>query len=118
MSLPPSTLMGRIDSSAGDFTRHFSLPSARLTATISLAPVRASVGRYSVSLSAATPSQPWRLRARMAQPHWGAKSSSKPTWERNLPVDVKVEVRSEEHTSEFQSREDLVCRLLLNKKKC
>src|SRR5690349_22901496 len=27
-------------------------------------------------------------------------------------------VRSEEHTSELQSRRDLVCRLLLEKKKC
>src|SRR2546421_8231422 len=29
----------------------------------------------------------------------------------------KVDVRSEEHTSELQSRSDLVCRLLLEKKK-
>src|SRR5204863_8798249 len=29
-----------------------------------------------------------------------------------------VDVRSEEHTSELQSRRDLVCRLLLEKKKC
>src|SRR5690349_22506655 len=29
----------------------------------------------------------------------------------------RVEVRSEEHTSELQSRRDLVCRLLLEKKK-
>src|SRR5438874_8824344 len=28
------------------------------------------------------------------------------------------EMRSEEHTSELQSRRDLVCRLLLEKKKC
>src|SRR5690606_40603105 len=38
-----------------------------------------------------------------------------------LPVvehrDVLVAVRSEEHTSELQSRENLVCRLLLEKKK-
>src|SRR5438067_6594163 len=33
-----------------------------------------------------------------------------PTW-------VKIENRSEEHTSELQSRFDLVCRLLLEKKK-
>src|SRR5690606_41694212 len=35
-------------------------------------------------------------------------------------VDVKVfpeNIRSEEHTSELQSRENLVCRLLLEKKK-
>lgn len=45
MSLPPSTFSGAIGSSAGDFTRHFALPSARLIATISLALVVASVGR-------------------------------------------------------------------------
>src|SRR5699024_6720687 len=33
------------------------------------------------------------------------------------PVEGEVEVRSEEHTSELQSRFDLVCRLLLEKKK-
>src|SRR3989440_13105936 len=32
-------------------------------------------------------------------------------------VDPDIEVRSEEHTSELQSRSDLVCRLLLEKKK-
>src|SRR5206468_11762111 len=32
-------------------------------------------------------------------------------------VTAMVEVRSEEHTSELQSRSDLVCRLLLEKKK-
>src|SRR5690606_40710612 len=31
---------------------------------------------------------------------------------------VKGQRRSEEHTSELQSRENLVCRLLLEKKKC
>src|SRR5207302_9306864 len=33
------------------------------------------------------------------------------------PVEVKRQDRSEEHTSELQSRENLVCRLLLEKKK-
>src|SRR5207302_3756860 len=32
------------------------------------------------------------------------------------PVDHHVDGRSEEHTSELQSRENLVCRLLLEKK--
>src|SRR5690349_23345280 len=32
-------------------------------------------------------------------------------------VEGAIEVRSEEHTSELQSRRDLVCRLLLEKKK-
>src|SRR2546428_9838315 len=34
-----------------------------------------------------------------------------------MPPAVRGEVRSEEHTSELQSRSDLVCRLLLEKKK-
>src|SRR2546421_4902211 len=35
-----------------------------------------------------------------------------------LPVDRELDLqRSEEHTSELQSRSDLVCRLLLEKKK-
>src|SRR3712207_7747485 len=34
-----------------------------------------------------------------------------------VPVDVADVVRSEEHTSELQSRQYLVCRLLLEKKK-
>src|SRR5690349_23212589 len=34
-----------------------------------------------------------------------------------LPEIAETELRSEEHTSELQSRRDLVCRLLLEKKK-
>src|SRR5690349_6464987 len=40
------------------------------------------------------------------------------TFIRNVTdIDDKILVRSEEHTSELQSRRDLVCRLLLEKKK-
>src|SRR5690606_42039621 len=35
---------------------------------------------------------------------------------RMAPLQVSVAIRSEEHTSELQSRENLVCRLLLEKK--
>src|SRR5690606_41922741 len=35
----------------------------------------------------------------------------------HLPAGAKMADRSEEHTSELQSRENLVCRLLLEKKK-
>src|SRR5690606_21252929 len=38
-------------------------------------------------------------------------------WESFLTSPVEIRVRSEEHTSELQSRENLVCRLLLEKKK-
>src|SRR2546428_4948487 len=36
---------------------------------------------------------------------------------RGVPPDLSNSRRSEEHTSELQSRSDLVCRLLLEKKK-
>src|SRR5690349_22190281 len=36
---------------------------------------------------------------------------------RALPDQMMMQARSEEHTSELQSRRDLVCRLLLEKKK-
>src|SRR5438874_10017132 len=41
-------------------------------------------------------------------------SSAPPYWSRTTPESA---ARSEEHTSELQSRRDLVCRLLLEKKK-
>src|SRR5690606_41708777 len=37
-------------------------------------------------------------------------------WGKPLQGDFSISVRSEEHTSELQSRENLVCRLLLEKK--
>src|SRR5690349_23817441 len=44
--------------------------------------------------------------------------STCPSYEvRRTVTIVEVESRSEEHTSELQSRRDLVCRLLLEKKK-
>src|SRR5690606_40561039 len=43
------------------------------------------------------------------------KSKSKIRWEYTSPFHYYV-IRSEEHTSELQSRENLVCRLLLEKK--
>src|SRR5690349_23812509 len=36
---------------------------------------------------------------------------------RRLQISLRYRMRSEEHTSELQSRRDLVCRLLLEKKK-
>src|SRR5215471_2146606 len=43
-------------------------------------------------------------------PHRGQSGSSS-------PASTRASARSEEHTSELQSRRDLVCRLLLEKKK-
>src|SRR5690606_40949414 len=39
------------------------------------------------------------------------------TWQQDKPLAEIGALRSEEHTSELQSRENLVCRLLLEKKK-
>src|SRR5574343_1539145 len=41
----------------------------------------------------------------------------KPGFERCLSISQRPFLRSEEHTSELQSHHDLVCRLLLEKKK-
>src|SRR5438874_5602964 len=60
-----------------------------------------------------------RLRGRLALP--GAALRGRPYGtDRHAPVRDRPVVpphRSEEHTSELQSRRDLVCRLLLEKKK-
>src|SRR5438105_10313596 len=49
---------------------------------------------------------------RSYSPHFGAMSTEQVKWGEYERV-----TRSEEHTSELQSRVDLVCRLLLEKKK-
>src|SRR6185312_6974741 len=52
-----------------------------------------------------TCSTPWCRESGTSSPAWACPSSPCCSW------------RSEEHTSELQSRSDLVCRLLLEKKK-
>src|SRR5258708_8849801 len=44
-------------------------------------------------------------------------SSSRTAWKPNSPATISIWSRSEEHTSELQSPDHLVCRLLLEKKK-
>src|SRR2546430_9186524 len=51
----------------------------------------------------------FRSRSHRAQPSCGRRSAA--------PVVGVARVRSEEHTSELQSQSNLVCRLLLEKKK-
>src|SRR5947209_10840138 len=46
---------------------------------------------------------------------WLAEVAVLPKWEALLALVAAVLVRSEEHTSELQSRQYLVCRLLLEK---
>src|SRR5690606_40982292 len=58
--------------------------------------------------------------ARSASFHTSGLSSSRSTSSRRSTLRSKSKIppeRSEEHTSELQSRENLVCRLLLEKKK-
>src|SRR5690349_23857102 len=61
-----------------------------------------------------------RCRAtRLALSHLREVARSSPLHHRGIPADPRRcgAHRSEEHTSELQSRRDLVCRLLLEKKK-
>src|SRR5207249_1968935 len=52
---------------------------------------------------------------RATQPRAAPQDATRPRVQTNRPIGA--DVRSEEHTSELQSRFDLVCRLLLEKKK-
>src|SRR5690349_24793389 len=56
-----------------------------------------------------------RLRVTPRSPH--ALSDPSTRWAGCIPSQSHAPHRSEEHTSELQSRRDLVCRLLLEKKK-
>src|SRR2546428_1480059 len=64
---------------------------------------------YTLSLHDALPIYWWPARVR---PGFSASRKSSPLRRRSALC-----ARSEEHTSELQSRSDLVCRLLLEKKK-
>src|SRR5207249_5666579 len=55
--------------------------------------------------------------ATRAQPHTRARCPTRQRARAACPPACAPRVRSEEHTSELQSRFDLVCRLLLEKKK-
>src|SRR5206468_12195549 len=48
---------------------------------------------------------------------FGNGGGTRPISEHDLRASRLMQIRSEEHTSELQSRSDLVCRLLLEKKK-
>src|SRR2546428_169563 len=71
---------------------------------------------YPLSLHDALPISPEAPRAarRAARPDALGPRTGWPARERGAPARAR---RSEEHTSELQSRSDLVCRLLLEKKK-
>src|SRR5690606_40729121 len=55
--------------------------------------------------------------AQAAQEAQEDNAYTRETLEHSRKVMIRLGIRSEEHTSELQSRENLVCRLLLEKKK-
>src|SRR3712207_7480438 len=70
---------------------------------------------YTLSLHDALPICSWPSAWRRAPPTW---STTSPTGRPTAPIPSSAAAqRSEEHTSELQSRQYLVCRLLLEKKK-
>src|SRR5438445_13017817 len=71
---------------------------------------------YTLSLHDALPISPKRERHEARQHNHGQHESREPNAKRKGGQGKKRE-RSEEHTSELQSRQYLVCRLLLEKKK-
>src|SRR6266508_4400995 len=66
---------------------------------------------YTLSLHDALPISIWRPTTGSSLPSPACFVKLRPNWSSSL------ELRSEEHTSELQSRGHLVCRLLLEKKK-
>src|SRR5206468_9811869 len=107
------------------FLMSFTPPSSSLLYTLSLhdaLPIfPASVVRRATTPSEARESTtrarvPRRGRARRGEPArpTGARRAGRPAPRRRARRELR---RSEEHTSELQSRSDLVCRLLLEKKK-
>src|SRR5260221_4773030 len=73
---------------------------------------------YTLSLHDALPISGARRRStagiRLGNDRRGARRSA---WRHRRPDCRDARIRSEEHTSELQSHSDLVCRLLLEKKK-
>src|SRR5438132_10530767 len=61
--------------------------------------------------------RPRRFAIRTAAPSTSTRSSWSAATADRVAADHELRVRSEEHTSELQSHSDLVCRLLLEKKK-
>src|SRR5438034_4195608 len=71
----------------------------------------------SFSTGRASPRREWSLSPPIRESSfWWGTTSARPPGPRSPPCQTPVQ-RSEEHTSELQSHSDLVCRLLLEKKK-
>src|SRR5438874_13702425 len=75
---------------------------------------------YTLSLHDALPISKLQLHRQQLRRHHRARTICRPNRHRRLAQKSAarpIARRSEEHTSELQSRRDLVCRLLLEKKK-
>src|SRR5207302_3369751 len=86
------------------------------TLTYELATVLASVGLYdeaAAELAKSFSLKDGQIEAKLA----GRTAAKAPSFIELLALSQRCVRRSEEHTSELQSRENLVCRLLLEKKK-
>src|SRR2546428_7488729 len=59
----------------------------------------------------------WQLAHKLKNEYYGDYAAELALMSAELVTRNSKEIRSEEHTSELQSRSDLVCRLLLEKKK-
>src|SRR5207249_11257181 len=87
--------------------------SSDLTRTISIAASTADWAWFSRARGAPkTAMKPSPMYCRMSPPQRSTTGTTSPK-----KVLASASTRSEEHTSELQSRFDLVCRLLLEKKK-
>src|SRR5690349_22619195 len=83
-------------------------------------PPRSTLFPYTTLFRSSRPA-PARRWPRRSRPHAGrrptTRSTAPPASSCARPTPASTAARSEEHTSELQSRRDLVCRLLLEKKK-
>src|SRR3712207_8229764 len=83
-------------------------------------PPRSTLFPYTTLFRSSHPRAVHRLRVRRAHhevPESGRRGAVRQPRVRDPVPDVPRDLRSEEHTSELQSRQYIVCRLLLEKKK-
>src|SRR5207249_11107132 len=98
---PPAT------STLSTLSLHDALPISRLQTLFALPrPFLIATARLSLPIKPASSTASGRQKLRAIALFWCSMAS-----------DITAALRSEEHTSELQSRFDLVCRLLLEKKK-
>src|SRR5688572_23329731 len=86
--------------------RSFVAAAAKAGASAILAPEGSTFADLPAGLAVVTAKEPRRALAQLAARFFG-----------NQPLCIAAVTRSEEHTSELQSQSNLVCRLLLEKKK-